>query len=210
MSLCFTLFPVTSFQQNCTLLWDEQTRDAVLVDVGGAADKLWDELTQRQLALQAIWLTHGHVDHVAGVVAMLEQCRVPVYGPHHADDFWLQQLPVITRNYHFPISPVFTPDHWLQEGCTLLVGEHQFQVLHIPGHTPGHVVFYNQKDQLLIAGDVLFRESIGRTDFPMGSHQDLIHHIHTKILTLPDDTRVITGHGPMTSIGHEKKFNPFL
>lgn len=210
MALQYKTIPVTSFQQNATVLWDDQTRDAVLLDVGGGADLLLAAAAEYRLNLRAVWLTHGHVDHAGGVVDLTQKMDLPVLGPQQEDDFWLRQLPEITRSYGFPVSPAFVPTHWLNEGDTVAVGAHEFQVLHIPGHTPGHVVFYSAQDQLLLAGDVLFRGSIGRTDFPRGNHADLMHHIRSKILTLPDDTRVLPGHGPMTTIGHEKQHNPFL
>ncbi len=210
MALQFEIMPVTPFRQNCTLLWCDETGAAVLTDVGGDVDDLLAEIRQRQLTLAAVWLTHGHLDHVGGVVALRAQLPVPVIGPHREDDFWIQQLPQSTRAYGFPFSPAFVPDRWLTEGEVLHLAGHAFQVLHIPGHTPGHVVFYQPQQHLLVAGDVLFLESIGRTDFPRGNHADLIHNIRTKILTLPPQTRVITGHGAMTTIGHEQKHNPFL
>ncbi len=210
MALQFEILPVTPFLQNCTLLWDEASKQAVLTDVGGETDRLLAEVAARGLDLQAVWLTHGHVDHAAGVVALKQQCAVPVLGPHHEDAFWLEQLPSIAQAYRFPPAAAFVPDRWLAEGEALRVGDYTFEVLHIPGHTPGHVVFYCAAAKLLVAGDVLFLESIGRTDFPRGNHADLLHNIHRKILTLPEDTRVITGHGVMTTIGHEKRHNPFL
>lgn len=210
MALQIQVIPVTPFQQNAALLWDDVSREAVLTDVGGEAERLLSAVSQHQLKLQAIWLTHGHLDHASGVADLTEQQRVPVLGPHQSDDYWLQALPEITANYGFPVSKPLTPTRWLEDGDELSVGEHKFIVYHIPGHTPGHVVFYNQENNLLIAGDVLFRESIGRTDFPGGNHADLIHGIQSKLLTLPDSTRVLPGHGPMTTIGHEKLHNPYL
>ncbi|KES10859.1 MULTISPECIES: MBL fold metallo-hydrolase [Snodgrassella] len=210
MALQIQVIPVTPFQQNAALLWDDVSREAVLTDVGGEAERLLSAVSQHQLKLQAIWLTHGHLDHASGVADLTEQQSVPVLGPHQSDDYWLQALPEITANYGFPVSKPLTPTSWLEDGDELSVGEHKFIVYHIPGHTPGHVVFYNQENNLLIAGDVLFRESIGRTDFPGGNHADLIHGIQSKLLTLPDSTRVLPGHGPMTTIGHEKLHNPYL
>lgn len=210
MALQIQVIPVTPFQQNAALLWDDASREAVLTDVGGEAERLLSAVSQHQLKLQAIWLTHGHLDHASGVADLTEQQSVPVLGPHQSDDYWLQALPEITANYGFPVSKPLTPTRWLEDGDELSVGEHKFIVYHIPGHTPGHVVFYNQENNLLIAGDVLFRESIGRTDFPGGNHADLIHGIQSKLLTLPDSTRVLPGHGPMTTIGHEKLHNPYL
>ena len=210
MALQIQVIPVTPFQQNAALLWDDASREAVLTDVGGESERLLSAVSQHQLKLQAIWLTHGHLDHASGVADLTEQQSVPVLGPHQSDDYWLQALPEITANYGFPVSKPLTPTRWLEDGDELSVGEHKFIVYHIPGHTPGHVVFYNQENNLLIAGDVLFHESIGRTDFPGGNHADLIHGIQSKLLTLPDSTRVLPGHGPMTTIGHEKLHNPYL
>ena len=210
MALQIQVIPVTPFQQNAALLWDDASREAVLTDVGGESERLLSAVSQNQLKLQAIWLTHGHLDHASGVADLTEQQSVPVLGPHQSDDYWLQALPEITANYGFPVSKPLTPTRWLEDGDELSVGEHKFIVYHIPGHTPGHVVFYSQANNLLIAGDVLFRESIGRTDFPGGNHADLIHGIQSKLLTLPDSTRVLPGHGPMTTIGHEKLHNPYL
>ncbi|AHN29512.1 putative metal-binding enzyme, YcbL [Snodgrassella alvi wkB2] len=210
MALQIQVIPVTPFQQNAALLWDDVSREAVLTDVGGEAERLLSAVSQHQLKLQAIWLTHGHLDHASGVADLTEQQSVPVLGPHQSDDYWLQALPEITANYGFPVSKPLTPTRWLEDGDELSVSEHKFIVYHIPGHTPGHVVFYSQANNLLIAGDVLFRESVGRTDFPGGNHADLIHGIQSKLLTLPDSTRVLPGHGPMTTIGHEKLHNPYL
>ncbi|MCP2040524.1 glyoxylase-like metal-dependent hydrolase (beta-lactamase superfamily II) [Neisseria sp. HSC-16F19] len=210
MALQFEILPVTPFLQNCTLIWDEESKEAVLTDVGGEVDRLLEEVAKRGLQLKAVWLTHGHVDHVSGVVDLTARLDIQVLGPHPDDDFWIQQLPQITQAYRFPFSPPFAPTRWLAEGDSLSVGRYRFEVLHIPGHTPGHVVFYCADAGLLVAGDVLFLESIGRTDFPRGNHADLIGNIHGKLLILPEDTRVITGHGAMTTIGHEKRHNPFL
>ncbi|MCX8746979.1 MBL fold metallo-hydrolase [Snodgrassella sp. B3800] len=210
MALNVQILPVTPFQQNAALLWDDVSKEAVLTDVGGEAERLLEAVETHQLNLKAIWLTHGHLDHASGVEELTTLQPVPVLGPHQADNYWLQALPEVTASYGFPISQPFIPTRWLNEGEALKVGEHTFIVFHIPGHTPGHVVFYSQANKLLIAGDVLFRESIGRTDFPGGNHSDLIRGIQEKLLSLPDDTRVLSGHGPMTTIGHEKQHNPFL
>lgn len=208
--LQFQTIPVTPFAQNATLLWDDQTQDAVLTDVGGEAEILLQEVASRHLNLQAIWLTHGHLDHVSGVPALLQHQSVTVLGPHQEDDFLLQKLPEITRQYRFPECPVFTPTHWLSDGDMVSVGNHYFQVLHIPGHTPGSVVYYCAEAKLLIAGDVLFLESVGRSDFPRGDGPTLLRGIREKLYTLPDDVQVITGHGAYTTIGHEKTHNPYV
>lgn len=210
MALQMKVLSVTPFQQNTALLWDDLNGEAVFTDVGGEADYLLAEAASRQLKPKAIWLTHGHLDHAAGVVDFSQKLPLSILGPQQKDEFWLNKLPEITKQYNFPVSPAFQPTRWLNDGDVVTVGEHIFLVMHIPGHTPGHVVFYNAENNLLIAGDVLFRESIGRTDFPLGNHAELIAGIRSKLFVLPDETRVLPGHGPMTTIGHEKKFNPFL
>ncbi|KPN73254.1 MBL fold metallo-hydrolase [Neisseria sp. 74A18] len=210
MTLQCEIIAITPFRQNCTLIWDDETREAVLTDVGGDVPFLLQEIEKHNLNLTQIWLTHGHLDHVGGVVELRSHLDVPVWGPHSEDLFLLEELPRITAEYGFPVSPSFTPTRWLQEGDTLKVGKYVFDVLHAPGHTPGHVVFYCKDAELLIAGDVLFYESIGRTDFPRGNHADLIRNITSKLLVLPETTQVISGHGRTTTIGHEKRHNPFL
>ena len=210
MTLQIDIIPITPFRQNCTLLWDSNSKEAVFTDVGGDTAYLLNRADELGLNLTAIWLTHGHLDHASGVVEMTAQRPLPVWGPHPDDEFLLHSLPETTRQYGSPVSPAFTPNHWLHDGDSLNVGQYRFEVLHIPGHTPGHVVFYCAEVKLLIAGDVLFYESIGRTDFPRSNHQDLVDHIRRKLFTLPDDTTVVSGHGRLTTIGHEKQHNPFL
>ncbi|MDO5639590.1 MAG: MBL fold metallo-hydrolase [Neisseria sp.] len=210
MALQVEIMAVTPFRQNCCLIWDDETREAVLTDVGGDVPVLLQEIAAKGVTLKEIWLTHGHLDHAGGVAAFLQQQDVPVIGPHADDLFLLEQLPERTAEFGFPISPSFVPTRWLQEGDRLSVGAYGFEVLHIPGHTPGHVVFYCAEAGLLVAGDVLFYESIGRTDFPRGNHADLIDNISRKLLVLPEAVNVIPGHGRMTTIGHEKRHNPFL
>lgn len=210
MSLKIQIMPVTPLQQNCSLIWDDETNEGVLTDVGGDVEHLLAAVDKLGVKLQAIWLTHGHVDHAGGVLALTKKHPLPVIGPHKDDQFWLDKLPQSTAQYGLPISPAFKPDRYLNEGEQLQVGAYTFDVLHIPGHTPGHVVFYCADVDLLVAGDVLFHESIGRTDFPRGNHADLIHNISTKLFVLPPETQVIPGHGRMTTIGHEVKHNPFF
>ena len=210
MSLKIQIMPVTPLQQNCSLIWDDETNEGVLTDVGGDVEHLLAAVDKLGVKLQAIWLTHGHVDHAGGVVELTKKQPLPVIGPHKDDQFWLDKLPQSTAQYGLPISPAFKPDRYLNEGEQLQVGAYTFDVLHIPGHTPGHVVFYCADVDLLVAGDVLFHESIGRSDFPRGNHADLIHNISTKLFVLPPETQVIPGHGRMTTIGHEVKHNPFF
>lgn len=210
MPLQCQIMPVTPFRQNCTLLWDDETREGVFTDAGGDVPFLLEEAAKLGVDVGAVWLTHGHLDHAGGVAELREKRPLEVLGPHEDDLFLLESLPETTAAYGFPVSPAFTPDGWLKQGDTLAVGSHRFDVLHVPGHTPGHVVFHSPENRLLIAGDVLFYESIGRTDFPRGNHDNLLHFIRTRLFTLPDDTAVVPGHGRTTTIGHEKLHNPFL
>lgn len=213
MALNIKIIPVTPYEQNCTLIWDDATDEAVLTDLGGESETIWQLIQQKNLQLKEIWLTHGHLDHVGGVVKMTELTDVPVLGPHADDLFLLEDLPNKTREYAkhgFEFSPSFIPTRWLNEGDKLTVGQYAFDVLHIPGHTPGHVVFYCATEKLLIAGDVLFKESVGRTDFPRGNTQDLLNGIREKLYVLPDDVLVVAGHRETTTIGHEKQFNPYV
>lgn len=213
MALHLTIIPVTPYEQNCTLLWDDESNDAVLTDVGGNAPEIWQYIQDNHLNLKEIWLTHGHLDHVGGVVKMCELIDVPVMGPHEDDLFLLEDLANKTREYAkygFEFSPNFLPTRWLREGEQLKLGNYVFDVLHIPGHTPGHVVFYCAAEKLLIAGDTLFKESVGRTDFPRSNTQDLLNAIRTKLYVLPDDVVVIPGHRDTTTIGHEKQHNPHV
>lgn len=208
--LNFTVIPITPLRQNSTLIWDSKTKEAVLTDVGGEIEHLLKIVDNNYLNLKSIWLTHGHFDHVGGVVALTSQRKVPVLGPNCEDKFLLEHLPETAASYHFPRTESFEPDTWLNDGDSVSVGEFEFKVLHIPGHTPGSVVYYCEQAKLLIAGDVLFRESIGRSDFPRGDGDALLQGIREKLFVLPRDTRVITGHGALTTIGHELEHNPFF
>ena len=211
MSLHVEIIPVNLFRQNCTLMWDDESGEAVFTDAGGNVPRLMEEAEKRNLKVKAVWLTHGHLDHISGVSEITAlNPKIQVFGPHEADRFLLADLTSITKQYNFPPAKPFIPTHWLSDGDTLKVGKYAFKVLHVPGHTPGHVVFYCAEAELLIAGDVIFYESIGRTDFERSNHEDLIRSIREKIFTLADDTQIITGHGRMTTVGHEKQHNPYL
>ena len=208
--LQFEIIPVTPFAQNCTLLWDDDSKQAVLIDAGGEVERLKQAIATRGLKLVALWLTHGHLDHVGAVGELASQFKVPVIGPHKDDDFWLQLLEQQAHMFKFAVPHTVTVDQWLEGNETLHLGQYNFEVRFAPGHTPGHVVIYSKDLNLVWTGDVLFAGSIGRTDFPKGNHQQLIASIHRELFTLPDDTRFISGHGPMSTIGHEKRTNPFV
>jgi glyoxylase-like metal-dependent hydrolase (beta-lactamase superfamily II) len=210
-ALQFAVVPVTPFAQNCTLLWDPATGEGVAVDPGGDIPLILDAAERNRMTLTAIWLTHGHIDHAAGAPQLAKAAGgIPILGPHRADDYWLQGLPAQARTFGFPPTLAFTPDEWLDDGQTLSVGRFPFQVLHLPGHTPGHLVFFQPHERLALVGDVLFAGSIGRTDFPGGNLETLVSGIRTKLFPLGDDVRFIPGHGPMSTFGEERRTNPFV
>ena len=204
------IFPVTPFQQNCSLVWCTRTQRAALVDPGGEVEALLAEVAKRGLTLDKVLLTHGHLDHCAGTVTVRALTGVPVEGPQREDEFWIAQLPENARSYGFPPAEVFTPDRWLEDGDQVTVGELVFDVVHCPGHTPGHVVFLHAPSRVAFVGDVLFAGSIGRTDFPRGNHADLIASIRGKLFPRGDDIRFVPGHGPTSSFGDERRSNPFV
>jgi len=206
----YQIIPVTAYQQNCTLLVCERSRKAALVDPGGDLELLLAAVAQHDAELESILVTHGHLDHVGGVSALAEKLSLPIAGPHQDDDFWIQLLPEQCRMFGFPPTKIFKPDRWLRDGDSVQVGLNTLQVLHCPGHTPGHVVFYDSDARLAIVGDVLFKGSIGRTDFPRGDHQALLDSIRLKLWPLGDDVKFIPGHGPMSTFGAERKSNPYV
>jgi glyoxylase-like metal-dependent hydrolase (beta-lactamase superfamily II) len=205
----FTILPVTPYQQNCSLVWDAAGR-AALIDPGGEAERLLAEVQARGLTLEKILLTHGHLDHVGAAVELRDALGIPIVGPQREEAFWLDLLPQQAELFGFPPAQAFAPDQWLEDGDTVAVGSMRFEVLHCPGHTPGHVVFYQPDARLAFVGDVLFKGSIGRTDFPRGDHADLIRAIREKLFPLGDDVRFVPGHGAMSTFGHERRENPFV
>lgn len=204
------IVPVTAFQQNCSILVSEQSGKAAIVDPGGDIDRLAAALAEMDVQLEKILLTHGHLDHCAAAGAMRERYGVPIEGPHREDKFWIDGLEAACRSMGFPVMPAFEPDRWLEEGDTVSFGDEVLSVLHCPGHTPGHVVFFHQGDQLALVGDVLFQGSIGRSDFPRGDHDTLIRSIREKLWPLGDEVAFVPGHGPMSTFGAERRHNPFV
>jgi glyoxylase-like metal-dependent hydrolase (beta-lactamase superfamily II) len=208
--LQYRVIPVTPFQQNCSLVWCDQTLQAVLVDPGGEIDILLAAVKEQGVNLTAVWLTHGHLDHVGGCAQLQKQYHLPIIGPHLDDQFLLDAMAMQCEMFGFPQVDKFLPEQWLDESSRLTLGHEQFSVLHTPGHTPGHVVLQHASQQLLWVGDVLFKGSIGRSDFPRGDHQQLINSINDKLMQLDDGYHFIPGHGPESSIGEERFNNPFL
>lgn len=205
----FTL-PVTPFQQNCSVVHDDTTHQAAVIDPGGDLDRLLAEVQRRGLKLEQIWLTHAHIDHAGGTAELARRLELPVIGPHPADQFWIDLLPQQAPMFGFPPSEKFTPTRWLQDGDTVELAGHTFNVRHCPGHTPGHVVFHSPEMQRAFVGDVLFAGSIGRTDFPQGDHPTLIASITQRLWPMGDETVFIPGHGPESSFGRERKTNPYV
>ena len=206
----YKIVPVTPFEQNCTIFWCEATRQAAVVDPGGDIDRIQRTLVAEGLTLSKILVTHGHIDHAGGVAALAAATGVPIEGPHEEDRFWIDGMAQQSKMFGFPNVEAFTPDRWLQEGDCVQFGEVTLEVLHCPGHTPGHVVFFHRESGLAQVGDVLFQGSIGRTDFPRGDHATLIASIKEKLFALGDDVDFIPGHGPMSTLGEERQYNPFL
>jgi len=203
------ILPVTPFQQNCTLLWDPKTMIGAVIDPGGDLDHIEKAIAEVGMKVEKILLTHGHIDHAAGAAELKERLGIPIEGPHEADRPLLEALEAQGQAYGLEARAV-TPDRWLEEGDTVTVGGHSFDVLHCPGHSPGSVVLVNRDQRFAIVGDVIFQGSIGRTDFPYGDHAALIEAIRTKLLPLGDEFAFICGHGPTSTIGQERRTNPFI
>ena len=208
MSIAAAIIPVTPFQQNCALVWDDETKEGVVVDPGGDADRIQAAISQTGVTVQRILLTHGHLDHAGAAAELAAALGVPIEGPHRADEFLLAGLPEQGARYGMECQAV-TPDRWLEEGETVAIAGEEFAVLHCPGHTPGHVVFVSTALGVALVGDVLFQGSVGRTDFPYGDHAALIAAIREKLFPLGDDIQFLCGHGPGSTFGEERRSNPF-
>ena len=205
------IIPVTAFQQNCTLLWCGETKKAVVVDPGGDVPRILEAIKQADVQVERIWLTHGHIDHAGGADELREALGVPIEGPHKDDQRLLDTLVESAARFGIEesVRPV-KPDRYLDDGDTVTVGGLTFDILHCPGHSPGSVVFVEKSLQFALMGDVLFNDSIGRTDLPGGDHATLMRSITEKVVPLGDDISFICGHGPGSSIGDERLNNPFL
>ncbi len=204
------IVPVTPFQQNCTLVWSDATKVGAVVDPGGDVDRIKAAIAQVGITIEKILITHGHIDHAGGAAELAEALGVPVEGPHRADKVLLDTLPASGLAFGIAGARALTPDRWLEEGDTVAVSDLAFSVLHCPGHSPGSVVLFNAENRFALMGDVLFRGSVGRTDLPGGSHDQLIASIRDKVLPLGDDVAFICGHGPTSTVGEERATNPFI
>ena len=210
MTIQCTIVPVTPYQQNCSVIKCEATGRAAIVDPGGDVDRVLGAVNNMDATVEKIILTHAHLDHCAAADVLRQQLKVPIEGPHREDSFWLEKLPEWCQMAGFPLAEAFEPDRWLEQGDTVTVGEAELQVIHCPGHTPGHVVFIYQPQKVAWVGDVLFQGSIGRTDFPRGNHEELVSSIRDRLFPLGDDITFIPGHGPTSTFGHERQTNPFV
>ena len=208
--LKYLTIPVTAFAQNCSIVWCDQSLQAAVIDPGGDLGRLLAEVKRLGLELTQIWLTHAPIDHPGGTGELARRLGLPIIGPHPGDQFWINGLPQQSQMFGFPPAEMFTPTRWLHDGDTVTLGEHTLNVRHCPGHTPGHVVFHSPDIQRVFVGDVLFAGSIGRTDFPQGNHAQLISSIRERLWPMGDDTVFIPGHGPESTLGEERQFNPYV
>jgi len=208
--LAYLTVPVTPFAQNCSLVWCDQTQQAAVIDPGGDLDVVLAEVKRLGLQLGQIWLTHAHIDHAGGAGELSQRLGIPIIGPHPGDQFWIDGLPQQSKMFGFPPAQTFTPTRWLADGDSVSVGQCTLAVRHCPGHTPGHVVFHSPQAKRAFVGDVLFAGSIGRTDFPGGSLEQLLASIRERLWPMGDDTVFIPGHGPESTFGRERRSNPYV
>ena len=210
MTLRAVVVPVTPFAQNCSVVWCDATGKGAVIDPGGDLDRILEVVKSNGVELEKILLTHAHIDHAGGTAELARRLSLPIEGPHPGDRFWIEQLPEQGAMFGVARAESFEPTRWLDQGDSVTVGDVTLEVRHCPGHTPGHVVFYEPGARLAFVGDVLFAGSIGRTDFPGGDYDTLIRSIRGNLFPLGDDVRFVPGHGPMSTFGHERKTNPFV
>jgi glyoxylase-like metal-dependent hydrolase (beta-lactamase superfamily II) len=210
MSLKYQVVPVTSFAQNCSIVWCDETMVGVVIDPGGDVQQLEMLIKELGVKVESLVLTHGHLDHVGGTEPLAKALSADIVGPHQADNFWLQGLENQSQMFGFPLTKAFVPNRWLDDGDTVTFGHQTLQVIHTPGHTPGHVILYSEEAKQAFVGDVLFKGGIGRTDFPQGDYNTLIDSIKQKLWPLGNDVSFVPGHGPESTFGSERVSNPFV
>ena len=204
------IIPVTAFQQNCSVLWCENTKKAAVVDPGGEIERIEAAIAEQDVEVEKIMLTHGHIDHAGGAADLSEKLGVPIEGPHREDSFLIEQLHEQGAQFGVEGGKPFTPTRWLAQGDTVTVGDLTFEVRFCPGHTPGHIIFFEPVSRIAFVGDVIFQGSIGRTDFPRGDHATLLNSIREQLWPLGHDVTFVPGHGPTSTLGHERETNPFV
>lgn len=209
-SLRAAIIPVTPFKQNCSLVWCAETKRAAVVDPGGEIDLILAAANTHNVTIEKVLITHGHLDHAGAAADLAEQLSLPIEGPEHADIYWIDRIAEQGARYGMRYCRPFLPNRWLEEGDEVTIGTQTLAVHHCPGHTPGHVVLHHVPSRLAFVGDVLFRGSIGRTDFPHGDHATLIHSITAKLWPLGNDVTFVPGHGPLSTFGEERRDNPFV
>jgi glyoxylase-like metal-dependent hydrolase (beta-lactamase superfamily II) len=208
--LRYQTIPVTPFEQNCSLVWCDETLKAAVIDPGGDLPTLLAAVKALGVTLEQIWVTHAHIDHAGGVGELAQTLNLPIVGPHPGDQFWIDGLPVQAQRYGFAPAIAFQPTRWLADEDQVSIGNCTLDVRHCPGHTPGHVVFHSPEAKRAFVGDVLFAGSIGRTDFPQGNHEDLLSSIRNRLWPMGNDTVFIPGHGPESTFGQERRTNPYV
>ena len=208
--LHYQTIPVTPFQQNCSVVWCDVTREGAIIDPGGDLERVLAFVRDQGIELKQILITHAHVDHCAATADLAEALNLPIVGPHPDDQYWIDALPATAAQYGFPPARIFTPTRWLYDGDIVQVGQSVLRVRHTPGHTPGHVVFYADDAKRAFVGDVLFAGAIGRTDFPGGDYETLIASITQRLWPFGDDTVFIPGHGPESTFARERQSNPYV
>lgn len=204
------IVPVTAFAQNCAIIWCDETMEGALVDPGGDIDRVLAKAKELDVKVTKILLTHGHLDHAGGALDLREQLKIPVIGPHKDDQFWLSQIEDNASRYGMTGMKNVVPDEWLEDGATVSLGNLTLQVRHCPGHTPGHIVFFEEESRVAFVGDVIFKGSVGRTDFPKGDQKQLVQSIVEKLWPLGDDVTFVPGHGPLSTFGAEREDNPYV
>ncbi len=204
------IIPVTPFAQNCTLMWNEANARGAVIDPGGDVRKILSAAYENKVTIEKVLITHGHMDHAGGAASIAEQLNVPIEGPHKEDLFLIEKLEEQGARYGLAGAKAFEPNRWLEDGDEVTIGGLTVNVVHCPGHTPGHVIFHHPDSNLAQVGDVIFQGSVGRSDFPRGNHDQLVHSIREKLFPLGDDVKFIPGHGLASTFGWERKTNPFV